>query len=53
MPKRKLDIDTYNEKRDYSKTKENPAGINIDDPSQRPAASQEIRIGQGVATIVQ
>ena len=37
----------------YSRTKENPAGINMDDPFQLPAAIQEIRIGQGVATIVQ
>ena len=37
----------------YSKTKENPAGINMDDPFQLPAAIQEIKIGQGVATIVQ
>jgi hypothetical protein len=37
----------------YSKTKDNPAGINMDDPFQLPAAIQEIRIGQGVATIVQ
>jgi hypothetical protein len=37
----------------YSKTKENPAGINMDDPFQLPSAIQEIRIGQGVATIVQ
>jgi len=37
----------------YSKTKENPAGINMDDPFQLPAAIKEIRIGQGVATIVQ
>jgi hypothetical protein len=37
----------------YSKTAENPAGINMDDPFQLPAAIQEIRIGQGVATIVQ
>jgi hypothetical protein len=37
----------------YSKTKENPAGINMDEPFQLPAAIQEIRIGQGVATIVQ
>jgi hypothetical protein len=37
----------------YSKTKENPAGINMDDPFQLPAAIQEIRVGQGVATIVQ
>lgn len=37
----------------YSKTKENPAGINMDNPFQLPAGIQEIRIGQGVATIVQ
>ena len=37
----------------YSKTKENPSGINMDDPFQLPSAIQEIRIGQGVATIVQ
>jgi len=37
----------------YSKTKDNPSGINMDDPFQLPAAIQEIRIGQGVATIVQ
>jgi hypothetical protein len=37
----------------YSKTKDNPNGINMDDPFQLPAAIQEIRIGQGVATIVQ
>ncbi len=37
----------------YSKSKERPAGINMDDPFQLPAAIQEIRIGQGTATIVQ
>jgi len=37
----------------YSKTKENPAGINMDEPFPLPSAIQEIRIGQGVATIVQ
>jgi hypothetical protein len=37
----------------YSKTKDNPAGINMDEPFQLPAAIQEIRIGQGIATIVQ
>jgi hypothetical protein len=37
----------------YSKTKDNPAGINMDNPFQLPSAIQEIRIGQGVATIVQ
>src|SRR5262249_45935666 len=37
----------------YSKTKETPRGINRDDPFQLPAAIQEIRVGQGIATIVQ
>jgi len=37
----------------YSKTKDNPTGINMDDPFQLPAGIQEIRVGQGVATIVQ
>jgi len=37
----------------YSKTTDNPNGINMDDPFQLPAAIQEIRVGQGVATIVQ
>ena len=37
----------------YSKTPENPAGINMDEPFPLPAAIQEIKIGQGVATIVQ
>jgi hypothetical protein len=37
----------------YSKSAEHPNGINMDDPFQLPAAIQEIRIGQGVATIVQ
>jgi hypothetical protein len=37
----------------YSKTATNPNGINMDEPFQLPAAIQEIRIGQGVATIVQ
>src|SRR3954452_403166 len=37
----------------YSKTKENPSGISMDDPFQLPEAIQEIRIGQGAATIVQ
>jgi hypothetical protein len=37
----------------YSKTQDNPAGINMDEPFQLPAAIQEIRVGQGVATIVQ
>ena len=37
----------------YSKTAENPAGINMDDPFQLPSAIQEIRIGQGTAVIIQ
>jgi hypothetical protein len=37
----------------YSKSPERPNGINMDDPFQLPAAIQEIRVGQGVATIVQ
>jgi hypothetical protein len=37
----------------YSKTPENPAGINMDEPFTLPAAIQEIRIGQGTAVIVQ
>ena len=37
----------------YSTTKERPAGINMDDPFQLPLAIQEIKVGQGVAAIVQ
>jgi hypothetical protein len=37
----------------YSKTPTMPNGINMDEPFQLPAAIQEIRIGQGTATIVQ
>lgn len=37
----------------YSRTPENPSGINMDEPFQLPAAIQEIRIGQGTAVIVQ
>ena len=37
----------------YSKSAENPAGINMDDPFQLPAAIREIKVGQGNATIVQ
>ena len=32
---------------------ERPDGINMDDPFRLPAAIQEIRVGQGAATIVQ
>jgi hypothetical protein len=37
----------------YSRTPENPAGINMDEPFTLPSAIQEIRIGQGSAVIVQ
>ena len=37
----------------YSRTAENPAGIDMDDPFQLPAAIREIKVGQGNATIVQ
>jgi hypothetical protein len=37
----------------YSRTAENPAGINIDEPFVLPAAIREIRVGQGSAVIVQ
>ena len=37
----------------YSRTAENPAGINMDEPFKLPAAIREITVGQGTATIVQ
>jgi hypothetical protein len=37
----------------YSKTAENPAGINMDDPFALPSGIREIKVGQGTATIVQ
>jgi len=37
----------------YSRSAERPAGINMDQPFQLPAAIREITIGQGTATIVQ
>jgi hypothetical protein len=37
----------------YSRTAENPSGINMDDPFALPAAIREIRVGQGSAVIVQ
>ena len=37
----------------YSRTKENPSGINMDDPFELPARIREIRVGQAQATIVQ
>jgi hypothetical protein len=37
----------------YSRTPEDPDGINMDEPFALPAGIQEIRIGQGTAVIVQ
>ena len=37
----------------YSKTPDNPAGINMDEPFNLPSAIREITVGQGTATIVQ
>jgi hypothetical protein len=37
----------------YSRTPENPDGINMDAPFDLPSGIQEIRIGQGTAVIVQ
>lgn len=37
----------------YSRTPETPAGINMDEPFQLPAAIREIKIGTGTAAIVQ
>ena len=37
----------------YSRTPENPSGINMDEPFSLPAAIVEIRIGQGSAVVVQ
>ena len=37
----------------YSRTAENPSGINMDDPFQLPARIREIRVGKATATIVQ
>jgi hypothetical protein len=37
----------------YSRTPQNPAGINMDDPFELPARIREIRVAQGAATIVQ
>ena len=37
----------------YSRTPENPAGINMDDPFELPAQIREIRVGRSEATIVQ
>jgi hypothetical protein len=37
----------------YSKTAENPAGINMDAPFELPSGIREIKVGQGRSTIVQ
>jgi hypothetical protein len=37
----------------YSRTAENPAGINMDDPFELPSRIQEIRVGRAQATVVQ
>jgi hypothetical protein len=37
----------------YSRSKENPAGINMDDPFELPARIREIRVSQAQATILQ
>lgn len=37
----------------YSRTPENPSGINMDVPFELPARIREIRVAQGSATIVQ
>jgi hypothetical protein len=37
----------------YSRTPDNPAGINMDDPFELPSRIKEIQVGQGSATIVQ
>jgi hypothetical protein len=37
----------------YSKSKDNPSGISIDDPFELPARIKEIRVGKGEAMIVQ
>jgi hypothetical protein len=37
----------------YSRTPENPAGINMDDPFELPSRIREIRVGRAQATVVQ
>jgi len=37
----------------YSKSAENPAGINMDEPFKLPAAIKEIKVGVGTAVVVQ
>jgi hypothetical protein len=37
----------------YSKTPENPSGINMDAPFELPAGIREIRVGVGTSTVIQ
>ncbi len=37
----------------YSRSPEQPSGINLDDPFELPARIKEIRVGAGTATVVQ
>jgi hypothetical protein len=37
----------------YSRTPENPSGLNMDDPFELPARIREIRVGTGTSTVVQ
>ena len=37
----------------YSRTPEDPDGINMDDPFELPSRIREIRVGTGTATVVQ
>jgi hypothetical protein len=37
----------------YSRTAENPSGINMDEPFQLPAAIREIQVGVGTAAVIQ
>lgn len=37
----------------YSRSAENPSGINMDDPFELPARIKEIRVGKGEAIVVQ
>jgi hypothetical protein len=37
----------------YSRTADNPAGINMDDPFELPARIREIKVGSGRSTVVQ
>jgi hypothetical protein len=37
----------------YSRTPENPAGINMDEPFELPSAIRDIKVGVGTASVVQ